>query len=117
MVTDDRTTRRHDANRSARMIEKSHVAFFTDHPQLRPNVISRCIQHGRNRITSFPFKISTIDVVTGFRAANDRFNGLWPLGFTSILDAHAGVIGIHAAIAQINIKVMDCAIAENLCLL
>jgi hypothetical protein len=28
-----------------------------------------------------------------------------PLGFASMLDAHGGVIGIHAAIAQININV------------
>jgi len=81
-----------------------------------------------HRIARLPLEMTAIHAVIGFQMTDDRFNGQPPLeqaplllgkslGFASMLDAYGGVIGIHAAIAQININVTDRAVAENLCLL
>ena len=98
--------------------DKKADALFADHPQQPANVIARGKQHGMNRIARLPLEMTAIHAVIGFQMTDDRFNGLSPLeqaplllgkslGFTSMLDTHDGVIGIHAAIVQRNINITD----------
>lgn len=101
-------------------------ALFADHPQQPTDATARRTQHGVSRIARLSLEMTAIHAVISFQMTGDRSNGLspleqtprllgQPLGFTSMLDTRGGVIGMHAATAQININVMDHTVAENLC--